>query len=1105
MDRIREAIKDWLVYHNFIEPKEKSTVLIHQLTCALPEPIEHEFSNLEDVIDNNYGLIFAVKDLYEVTLKVICLSVCYLLYKNNDDAFCKALLSPKQLSFGDWVSSVPAALRKTEITVSYPAIKNYLKKLSAFYNKSKIVYWRNNYIGHGLMSGPQDEAFFQDVCNKINDLIDFLNTHPVPNEINAINYDSMGPFIYREDDHVYIFESVNQDGDPFYLDQFSRIRCIRKCDYFSEKWKKFNNQLTVIQENKIWNQQVYLTSEDNALNGYYLSNYYKKPSYMKDWLESCVNQYENGIFLLQGARGTGKSSFSLACDELNQHGDQTIKLKSDGESVSVRCYYCSRIGFSNQNDFFHYLKEIFCTLPNGEQIRLRTGDFPDIRKGLPEFLRYFQKQYLRLLGSRKLILIIDGIDELSENGWSILKILSGIGSLPDGVYILLTCRNEEMEILPLVNDFIRTYSFVARVNFDRNGENHRLMSEIIADLLHIEKREADRIADSFDNRLSVIPLLSNVPEQAGRMITDLSEYEQKDKILLKAYLKKVELCYGERLYLQFIRFLMCIAEAFEGLTLNELSMMASFHDTTLREICFLKDAAPLLQEFRSYRGNVYFLARPEYKPIIRKLHSDLFTPILIEWENRILNLGSDAKITESEQEILLYFSANLGELQSIYKDALVLDEQKILCILWKMYHICKVSGPSDQVHRAWRTLRALRSIEITLVHMVSTRKTQTDEAVTLLLECSSDVIEAAVLLRELSCATDVIKEVNDCIEKNTELFQVNDWHREFTLARFYSCCMTRYCEIYDVPKADEYYKAAERILCTIPSGEQEYKKYCEIKRTLRHNYLGVLRNENPQGAIDLLDKFVEECDQEINSFHKVNDLLMIAMCYKSAGQYVNSLNVLEEARDIAEAVLEASGTSYWKLTDPYEQMIYLTLYWRLAQCIDEKAKSNIDAVSFSEIKIAIHVLDMFIESVIWASQRGYSQFDLIRLDMMTTAALLRNIAALKADISKRKGIIYSAGSINGVEEYKNEAIQAIKIIELSYQKLDNANVEYNKIDGMFNRMNCACVYAGFGEYEKAVSLLEYIIDFYHPENQQENMVHSILRRKLVEIKGYMTL
>ena len=64
-------------------------------------------------------------------------------------------------------------------------------------------------------------------------------------------------------------------------------------------------------------------------------------------------------------------------------------------------------------------------------------------------------------------------------------------------------------------------------------------------------------------------------------------------------------------------------------------------------------------------------------------------------------------------------------------------------------------------------------------------------------------------------------------------------------------------------------------------------------------------------------------------------------------------------------------------------------------------------------------------------------------------------------------------------------------------------MEYNKIDGMFNRMNCACVYAGFGEYEKAVSLLEYIIDFYHPENQQENMVHNTLRRKLAEIKGHV--
>ena len=139
MNHIRKIIKNWLVQHNFIEPREKSTILIHQLTCVLPGPIEYEFSNFSSVIDNNYGLVFAVKDLYEITLKVICLSVCHLIDENNDDSFCKVLLLPKQLSFGDWVSSVLAALRKTEVVANYPAIRNYLKKLSAFYNKSGIV------------------------------------------------------------------------------------------------------------------------------------------------------------------------------------------------------------------------------------------------------------------------------------------------------------------------------------------------------------------------------------------------------------------------------------------------------------------------------------------------------------------------------------------------------------------------------------------------------------------------------------------------------------------------------------------------------------------------------------------------------------------------------------------------------------------------------------------------------------------------------------------------------------------------------------------------------------------------------------------------------
>lgn len=234
------------------------------------------------------------------------------------------------------------------------------------------------------------------------------------------------------------------------------------------------------------------------------------------------------------------------------------------------------------------------------------------------------------MGRQKLLLIIDGIDELSDKGWDILKILPEPEELPKGVYILVTCRNEEQAMIPIINEFVKSYPFTQCVNFDRNNENHRFIVELLCDLLRVDETVAEQLSETFDNRLSVVPLLASLPDTLIDILMDVDKIVNKIELLVKAYLEKIELCYGKTHFKLFVRFLMCIAEECEGLTLNELSIMATMNDITLREICFLKDAAPFLQELRTYRGNVYFLIQPEYREIFRNLYAGLFAGVLIE-------------------------------------------------------------------------------------------------------------------------------------------------------------------------------------------------------------------------------------------------------------------------------------------------------------------------------------------------------------------------------------------------------------------------------------------------------------------------------------------
>ena len=50
----------------------------------LPEPIRKELERIQKLEGEPYGLVFAVRDLYETVLKVICLSVCVLIDRNGD-------------------------------------------------------------------------------------------------------------------------------------------------------------------------------------------------------------------------------------------------------------------------------------------------------------------------------------------------------------------------------------------------------------------------------------------------------------------------------------------------------------------------------------------------------------------------------------------------------------------------------------------------------------------------------------------------------------------------------------------------------------------------------------------------------------------------------------------------------------------------------------------------------------------------------------------------------------------------------------------------------------------------------------------------------------
>ena len=1072
------------------------------IPSTLPLPIREEWDRLQKLQNDNYGLVFAVRDSYETVLKIILLSICYLLKENDDDRFCRTLFE-KQMAFGDWVNELPSTLKKSNLVMQNPVLHKYLKKLVAFYNKSGIVKWRNNFIGHGLMSNAEDQSFFDEAGQMLDQLADFLNPDTTPAEISQLDFDHLEPFMFREEGHFYLYESVSAAGLIFYTDHADRKRIDKESDYFTEKRKKYTVSLNVMRKDGL-DKDIYLASEDAAIDGFYLTSFYKKPDYMKKWADKILSENDRGVFLMKGGRGTGKSSFVLACDELNQHGDQKIRLKVEGEPVTVRAYCCNRIDVSGINDFVPYIQEMLKTTAEGEQFRSRQGSIPEDDAPLEKILAFYQEQYENTFGCEKLLLFIDGVDELTEKGQDILLELPDPGEIPENVYIVLTCRAEKEEVLPAVLDFTERYPFTDRVEFDLHGENHSFLVEILKKRFDLTEIEAGRIAAALDDRLVALPLLEG---QDKNEILKLADQAEAGVLLLtdlaKEYLDRLSLRYGKKYFQEAVRFLMTVSEAAEGLTFAEISQLYAGKGPTIQELCFLRDLYPFLTEYRSYRGNVFVLSREEYRDSLQSAYHSVFSEMVRSWRMMLEAVQIDERLMADTlaQDVLLYICANLAVWQTERRgDSDFSIEKSGKNILEKIYMICQAVPMYDKIHREKRAFQGLFSVINTIVKMMELQKAEQKQG-DLLLVCGAKAVEKAVNLREMQAGKDIAEGITQMIDQYPGLFPVDMAERKTNQAVFYGQAMVRFCEEYEEKKAEEFYGRALECLEKLNKDDGYEERSRQIRRALLHNYLGTKRNSEPQETLKLAGELENILKKEEPSFETASDYVMISACYRSAGQGETAEEMLWKTCDMMEQILDSRKIPWEQLTDVHELELYFTAYWRLFQFIDDRMQTGFQNVMFWELKVAIQVMDEFISYMIGISQQGSSCFDMMRLNFMMTAALLRNALAAKMTNIRLPEVWLRNHTRVSEADLKEESYKIVGILEESYRKLLKNGIAVNKIDAMFNLMNCACIYAGFGDSERGVELLQKVISEFSPANGQEEQVYQILERKLTELHG----
>jgi tetratricopeptide (TPR) repeat protein len=700
----------------FIKICEDDELWFKQAFTEYPSIIAHEYDRLYYMFKegHTYGAIFQIKDLLEVLLKFPTLIAMSIIYNRKEKSIQEieliALSLEKTLGLGDWRNLANIIYKKRLINDSI--ILPILKSIRDIYFNEKIdiVKWRNETIGHGALKFDSDIEFQNEVIN----FIKIIKRHfeacnylylklKIFVEMGSSNIELRGielaknltgdGILYFENEmfinKIYPFMLIDS-GEIFFFDTYIKkkgkisilnyINGIKKdilrgdmVEYYHllykesiEVLKSIGNIKIIEQSTESVEEESYLAESERVLNELQHINDYKNPQYIEKWLRSRLLGNTKGIFLLQMERGMGKTTFSKALDE---NGYNKIEI----DDFTIRSYYMNDSYLSDYGYFYTGLSDLFRTNSQGnviikeKNIKMLYGKPAEMRKNFCELLSEYRDKYKKYFGKDKLLLIIDGIDEMpNKDNDSIMKIIPHDEELGEGIYILITCRTDE-ELPPHIFQSVKEYNIPEenQIVYDRfNDKNIEMLKEyVIEELKFQEEDKVQVILEKADYRFLYLSILKMIMQNSD---DELLELLPKGSKIFEMFLKKFKLHLGDKYFKGFQQVLGIIAFADEPITLKEIVYLYGDDRITFKLLSYLYQIQGLLKSERSYRGNILSISHMELKNFMQEELKTTIEQLVEGWIGKISNykLDENESINDGElyliSNILSYFDKGIN-------------------------------------------------------------------------------------------------------------------------------------------------------------------------------------------------------------------------------------------------------------------------------------------------------------------------------------------------------------------------------------------------------------------------------------------------------------
>lgn len=636
--------------------------------------VAHEYERVYELLmkDQSYGAVLQIKDVLEVILKwPVLISISKIFrQKERSDEEAKLLIAilEKPLSLGDWLT-IANTLKKTQSV--HPKLRELLKKTVNMFFTYELVHWRNEKIGHGALAFDDDDEFKADMMRKLSMLKKYfedtrhltstiylylkvgdhleqlsgkaslLQLAELDGELLCKVDDEiipLHPFILHRQQEVYFFDTYYPRKQKAAILDYTQGKKTFSAD-LSEQLLRTKNELAVQERpDSSVDEQTYSMLELNVLQKLTEVNDYISPDYLKNTVRQWLDSYEQGLFLIQMERGTGKTTFSRALDELSIH-----KYRNDFEDESVRVFYAND-SYSYRVPYF--LQTVHDTLrknARGEMlitgVEPMVGDAVEPASAFAKMLGSFQEAHLQHFKIKeKLVLVIDGVDEIpADSGQTIFEFLSD--AQLENVYVILTCRTSE-ELSDFTKSKLKGLRFTDCVTYGRDDlRNVEALKKFAFKEILKQKSEAnlaqtvESLLQKADYRFLYLKFMKELmlAKNGVAEVAALPAGEQ----LIEYYLNHLQRIYGEKYFQQIIDILSILATAYEGLTFREVSDLLHEDSPTFRFLAYLIDLRVFLKVERSYRGNIMYIAHDELKKWILEQYEANIKRMIGEWNHLV--------------------------------------------------------------------------------------------------------------------------------------------------------------------------------------------------------------------------------------------------------------------------------------------------------------------------------------------------------------------------------------------------------------------------------------------------------------------------------------